>query len=83
MAEGIDDKELAMADEMMAEIEDNNGLIDEDLNELEEWIDKVSNEMTNKERLVLAANIHPVSCVLVKVGYYNYLHTLLTMCKAS
>jgi cob(I)alamin adenosyltransferase len=67
LSAGIDDEELAMADEMMAETEEDDRLIDEDLNELDEWIDEVSNEMTDEERLVLAANIRPVSCVLVKV----------------
>ena len=67
LAAGIDDEELAMAQEMTAKIKDNDELIDEDLNELEEWIDEVSNEMTNEEWLVLASNICPVSHVLVKV----------------
>ncbi|KIJ95065.1 hypothetical protein K443DRAFT_77205, partial [Laccaria amethystina LaAM-08-1] len=67
LSAGIDDEELAMADEMMAETEEDDRLIDEDLNELDEWIDEVSNKMTDEERLVLAANIRPVSCVLVKL----------------
>ena len=40
----------------------------EDLEELDEWLDEVSNEMTEEERLVLAANIWPLSQVLVKVS---------------
>ena len=39
-----------------------------DLEELDKWLDEVSNEMTEEEHLELAENIWPVSQVLVKVS---------------
>lgn len=69
LAEGMEEEELAMTQETGTENEDDGGdaLIDEDLDEIEEWIDEVSSEMSKKERQILAENIRPVSHVLVKV----------------
>jgi cob(I)alamin adenosyltransferase len=57
LAEGIEDEERTMAQEMGAENEDGDMVMNEDLDELDEWIDEVSNEMSREEQLVLAANI--------------------------
>jgi hypothetical protein len=67
LAEGIEDKKMAMRQGIGIENEEDNALINEDFDELEEWIDEVSNEMTEEQRLILAANICPVSRILVKV----------------
>jgi hypothetical protein len=66
LAEGIEDEELTMALETEMDGEDEDGL-DDDLEELEEWVDEVSNGLSAEERAELAENIRPVSCVLVKV----------------
>ena len=67
LAEGIEDEELTMATKTEIDGEDEDSL-DDDLQELEEWVDEVSNALSAKERAELADNIRPVSCVLVKVG---------------
>ena len=77
LAEGIEMEELAMAQQMDIENEDDDALVDNDVDELEEWIDEVSNEMSEEEQQILTANILSVSCVLVKVFYHTHLCTLL------
>ena len=68
LAEGIDDEELTMEDERGTENDDEDETTAiEDLEELDKWLDEVSNEMTEEEHLELAENIRPVSRVLVKV----------------
>jgi hypothetical protein len=83
LAEGIDDEELTLAQEMGAGSEEDDAGGDEDQEELDEWIDEVSNEMTEEERLELAENIQPVSHVLVKVRHNYQSLTLLTKSPAS
>jgi len=77
LAEGIDDKELTMTQEMGTENEDKDTAAVEDLEELDEWLDEVSNKMTEEEHVVLAANIQPVSQVLIKVRCKKRIPTLL------
>ena len=73
LAEGIGEEKLMMVPEIGIE-NDEDALSDKDAEELEEWLDEVSGEMSKEEQLVLAANIHPVSQVLVKV--WKYYHEL-------
>ena len=61
LAEGIEDKELTMAQETGARDDEDDALVDKDL---KEWLDEVSNKMSEEEQLVLAENIRPVSSEL-------------------
>jgi hypothetical protein len=76
LAEGIEDEELAMAQEHETGGQED-GAGNEELDELDKWVDEVSNEMTEEEQVVLAVNIRPVSRVLVKVRH-NQTITYLT-----
>ena len=67
LAEGIEEEELMMAPEIGTKNDQEDARGDKDAEELEEWLDEVSAEMSKEERLLLAANICPVSQVLVKV----------------
>jgi len=78
LAEGIDDEELTMEQDTGTENDDEDDMTTvEDLEELDEWLDEVSNEMTEEECLVLAADIQPVSQVLIKVSCDYWIFTLL------
>ena len=56
-----------MAPEIGTKNDQEDACGDKDAEELEESLDEVSGEMSKEERLLLAANICPVSQVLVKV----------------
>lgn len=62
LAEDLDEEELTMRP-------DNNeaDIPDDDLEEIEAWVDEVSNELSIEERAELTINIRPIRCVLVKV----------------
>jgi len=83
LAEGIEEEELTMAPDTGTKNDEEDTIADKDLQELEEWLDKVSSEMTKEEWLALAANIHPVSQVLIKVWKSEDALTLLTGSTAS